>query len=289
MRFIAPPREAVSADVFGQRVFAGLSAYRDLLSERDWPTLAALNDRLMPLRHRITGRDLSFVEQAAVLADAVHYELRIFREAAIATRADNWHDLLNALIWARYPAIKSALNARQSADIERIGSQRRTRAQDALTQFDEAGAMVCVHDPRLLALWDGHDWPGLFLAEAEAWRDGRIEAQVFGHALLEHALAPGMLLTAKCLVWFDPQARLAASGLDACLAERIAGGECLNDPQALRPLPLSGIPGWHGGTQDAGFYRNAACFRPLRPGRRYPPPLNGSDEQAAAACATMPA
>ena len=47
----------------------------------------------------------------------------------------------------------------------------------------------------------------------------------------------------------------------------------------LRPLPLSGIPGWHAG-QDARFHREATCFKPLRPGRVYPPPLGlmgGSD------------
>jgi hypothetical protein len=50
-------------------------------------------------------------------------------------------------------------------------------------------------------------------------------------------------------------------------------GSLLIDPQELRPLPLSGIPGWHRRTHDPEFYATAPCFRPLRPGRIYPPPL----------------
>ncbi|MEO6364534.1 MAG: DUF3025 domain-containing protein [Luteimonas sp.] len=49
----------------------------------------------------------------------------------------------------------------------------------------------------------------------------------------------------------------------------------LVDPQDLRPLPLSGIPGWNLANEGQDFYREAACFRPLREGRTYPLPLNG--------------
>jgi hypothetical protein len=95
---------------------------------------------------------------------------------------------------------------------------------------------------------------------------------VIGHALLEHALVPQPVHTAKCLVV------LAAEGESkdrACLrvADAIAAGRLLTDPQELRPLPLSGIPGWHVDAEVETFYRTAPCFRPLRPGRRYPAPL----------------
>jgi hypothetical protein len=47
----------------------------------------------------------------------------------------------------------------------------------------------------------------------------------------------------------------------------------LNDPQELRPLPVSGVPGWHANTGDESFYTAAPCFQPLRAGRTYPAPL----------------
>ena len=55
--------------------------------------------------------------------------------------------------------------------------------------------------------------------------------------------------------------------------DRALAGTLLADPQDLRPLPLSGIPGWHDGTSRPAFYREADCFRPLRAGRAYPAPL----------------
>ena len=69
------------------------------------------------------------------------------------------------------------------------------------------------------------------------------------------------------------QHRIADDGIDEWIAAAIAAGRCLGDPQELRPLPLSGIPGWHRQAQDAGFYRDQPCFRPVRAGRIYPGPL----------------
>lgn len=235
-----------------------------------------LNERLLPLVHQSTGKSLSFVAQESLAADPTHYETRIFQRGEIATRSDNWHDLLNALIWKKFPAIKSALNTLQAESVARVGSQRRTREQDALTQFDEAGAVLVLRDRALLALWDAHDWPGLFLRQREAWRDGRISLAIFGHAVLEHALLPDILLVAKTLVFVADEADPANdtdADIDVRTAEAIAGHRYLHDPQQLRPLPLSGIAGWHRSAQDGGFYRDTPCFRPLRPGRLYAAPM----------------
>jgi hypothetical protein len=273
MRFLAPDRDTVAPALFEQPVFAGMSCYRDLLMGGEWPSVSALNQRLRPLTHRVTGMSLSFVAQELLANDPMHYESRIFQRGEIATRSDNWHDLLNALIWTQYPAIKAALNARQAEHVAQVGARRRTREQDAMTQFDEAGAVLVLRDRALLALWDAHDWQGLFLRQHDAWRDGRISLSVFGHALLEHALHPEILLVAKALVWVDERGEIAAADIDARTAEAIVRRNCLGDPQNLRPLPLSGIPGWHHARQDEAFYRDTPCFRPLRLGRRYPAPL----------------
>lgn len=260
-RFIAPPRGAVAADVFAQPLFAGFSRYAELMTAADWPTVAALDARLaLPGRHLVEQND-------ALLADGLHYEQRI-AQGRIATRAANWHDLFNALVWARHPAIKHALNARQCLHIGCHGPQQRNRAQAALTQFDETGVIVRVRDPAVVQAWDRHDWAAVFADGAGQWRSGEIAvAAVIGHALMEQALLPGRLLVGKCVV--------VCADEDACAVAQVArmidSGRVLNDPLELRPLPLAGIPGWHP-RQDAAFYRQADYFRPLRDGRDYPSP-----------------
>ncbi|MBB5206691.1 DUF3025 domain-containing protein [Chiayiivirga flava] len=289
-RYVAPARGAVAPGVFDHPVFAGFAAHRAWLDGVAWPSLDALNCALAAdgAAERVVAQD------AALLSDGEHYELRIARRGHIATRPDNWHDLLNALVWIEHPSLKRALNRRQVAEIAQVGPAQRSRAQCALTHFDEGGAIVVLRDAALLPLWDAHDWHGLFWRERAAWFDGRIDVIVFGHALLEHALTPGQLITAKCIAVLDiagasgrdelrvdtrPRAMQRAS---LAVAEATARGVVFVDPQELRPLPLSGIPGWHAGTDDEAFYRNAECFRPLRPGRVYPAPrvLQASDEDA---------
>lgn len=264
-RFVAPPRAAVDAMCFAQPLYAGLREVQDLLTAADWPSVRMLDARLcLPHRHLVE-------QDAALLADGLHYEVRIAERGQIATRANNWHDLFNALIWARYPAIKQALNQQQCRHIAAMPSGQRNRAQAALTQFDETGVIVRVRDPALLQAWDRHDWSALFVDGAGAWREGDIAvAAVIGHALMEQALLPGRLLVGKgVVVQGDDDARAVAQV--AALIER---GRLLSDPLELRPLPLMGIPGWHAG-QDAAFYQQAGYFRPARAGRNYPAPSTG--------------
>ena len=260
-RFVPPPRAAVDPQVFAPPVFAGLRAVHDLLVSPEWPSIAALEARLtLPGKHLVE-------QDAALLADGLHYEARI-AQGRIATRADNWHDLFNALVWARYPQLKQVLNVQQCRHIASMPPGQRNRAQAALTQFDETGVIVRVRDEDVLAAWDVHDWPALF--EPARWQSGDIAiAAIFGHALMEQALLPGRLLVGKCVV-------VHGEVDDACVdavTTAIAEGRAVTDPLQLRPLPLAGIPGWHQG-QDAAFYADAAYFRPLRAGRQYPPPLH---------------
>ena len=153
-----------------------------------------------------------------------------------------------------------------------MGAKQRSRAQCALTHFDEGGVVVLLRDPDLLTLWDAHDWHGLFWLQRNAWSDGRMEAIVFGHALLEHALRSEQLLVGKALVAVMPQTENVESAARS-IAQAIHAGAVLNDPQELRPLPLSGIPGWCADNAEEQFYCAAPCFRPRRAGRGYPPAL----------------
>jgi hypothetical protein len=225
------------------------------------------------------GRE-RFVEQTrALLEDGLHYEQRIHAHGVIATRAANWHDLFNALVWLRYPALKRALNAQQMAQIAQMGPSTRSRPQYAMTHFDEAGVLVGLRDPSLLALWDAHDWHGLFWRRRAAWLDGTIRVEVFGHALLEHALTADKLLVGKALV-FTCDASADAASLVARCADGIVGGSLLRDPLELRPLPLSGIPGWHPDNGAEAFHHSAECYQPLRAGRCYPAPVAGPFQPA---------
>lgn len=263
-RFVPPARGQVPAPCWQHPLLGPFAAWQGVLQAPEWPAMAALNAALP-----VAGK--CFVAQdAALLADGLHYEQRI-AQGRIATRPQNWHDLFNALVWGRYPSLKQALNARQCAAIAAMGLRQRNAAQQALTQFDESGLVLRVRDAGVLGAWDRHDWRGVFVDHAAAWQRGDIAvAACFGHALLEQCLLPGRLLVGKALV---VQAADDAAAI-AQVAAAIAQGRVLQAAAELRPLPLAGIPGWHAG-QDAAFYAQAGYFRPLRPGRVYPPLLAG--------------
>lgn len=272
-RFIAPARAEVDPACFAHPIYADYAQWQAWMRGADWPCIKALNAALSAERHRFALQDRGLMD------DGLHYEARIAERGLIATRVDNWHDLFNVMVWCLWPLIKLALNARQCAQIAVTGPSRRNRAQHALTQFDEGGVIVRVRDPELLRLWDRHDWPMLFKANAQAWTRGDIGVvAVIGHALLERALRPGLLLTGKALVILEDADAAGPPDAQACVervARMTAGAELLHDPLELRPLPLAGIPGWFAG-QGAAFYQGAECFRPLRAGRVYPAPITST-------------
>ncbi|HEX5307443.1 MAG TPA: DUF3025 domain-containing protein [Dyella sp.] len=266
-RYLAPAREAVDPAAFAAPPLVDWCEYDALLRGPHWPAIDDLNVR----RHDAAMPHFA-AQDAALLADGLHYEQRIAERGLVATRERNWHDLFNALVWLRYSALKAALNRRQVREIARMGPRQRSRPQYAMTHFDEAGVIVRVADPALLALWDAHNWHGLFWRERAAWIDGRIAVTVFGHALLEHALVPGKLLVGKALV-FAAGVHVPMEDLVHAAAAAIEAGAALNDPLELRPLPLSGIPGWHADNGEEAFHRAAPCYQPRRAGRDYPPAL----------------
>lgn len=270
-RFIAPERRAVPEKVFQHPAFVPYAEHGDLLRSGEWPSVAMLNACAQGLRHAHTQGLMRFVHQdSELLADGMHYEDRIHTHNEIPTRAMNWHDLLNAVIWLRWSRMKSALNRRQVDDIVKVGPRLRTRAQCALTHFDEAGVAVRISDDIALAHWDAHEWP--LLARRLQTHPTACGVIVFGHAVLEHALDPSRLLVGKALL-VRAEASLATEEWMASMADRIACGDALNDPLELRPLPLAVLPGWHAQSTEDAFLHTAPCFQPLREGRRYPPPL----------------
>jgi hypothetical protein len=268
MRFRSPARDAVPRGVFDHPAYAPFLS-RAALLVGPWPAVEALNANFGAPCHARSAASLRFVAQTpALLTDGLHYETRIHDAGLIATRAANWHDLFNALMWMERFALKCAVNAAYVREAARDVPGPRTRPQCALTHFDEAGALVVLRDASLLDAWDSHDWPALFHSGRERWQ-ADAHLVLFGHALLEHLLWPGAMPVAKCLVMIGDDPLPACSAV----ADAIASGKVLCDPAELRPLPLAGLAGWHPDHASEHFVREAACFRPRRPDRVYPAPL----------------
>jgi len=185
-----------------------------------------------------------------------YYEMQVFETGHVQTRAENRHDLFNALAWLAFPKTKARINAMHAAEIpreQRSNGGRRGRLRDMLTIFDEGGAIAaCGAD--VADLVRQARWSELFL---ERHRDLRIV--VVGHAVLEQALAPHPGITCK-VIFADP-----SRDLDTQAAGWLATQG--RTPRDLPPLPVFGYPGWFPGSGKAGFYEDERYFRPLQRGK----------------------
>lgn len=187
-----------------------------------------------------------FVAQVA-LPDGEAYEAFIARTGEVPTR-DNLHDLFNGLVWQRHPLLKRRLNRLQAAEIARHGvGPVRGPVRDALTLFDEFGAMWLDPPAPLVDALRRRDWHALFVTQRERWANAAPE--LVGHALMEQlACAPRKGLTAHVAIG-DPLAWTAADWAD----------------KPFVPLPVLGIPGWWPDNEDPRFYEDSQVFRPARP------------------------
>jgi hypothetical protein len=144
-----------------------------LIDHESWPGIAALNDAFAPELARVGVTLVEAAKTKAALGPdgaidvSSLYEVRIVERGQIPTRPRNAHDLLNALVWAAFPASKLALT-RAIAAIQReraVGRAKlpgmRTQEHDRLAMIDE-GALLRVEGA---GLW------------------------IFGHAIYEHAYA----------------------------------------------------------------------------------------------------
>jgi hypothetical protein len=236
--------------------------YRALIAALDpahgMPALGALNTLAAAQDIRqARGLPLRFIAPAGRLS-ARDYESRILQTGQVPTRADTWHDVLNALVWLRFPRFKAALNAAHGTALGQETDTLRGRRRDALTMLDESGVWVISRDPDLHALLAAHAWHALFWERRQAV-EREMRFVVVGHALLEKILAPYPSITGKCLMLnsdtLDP---------DAAEAQAIATLDTINSPSQLTPLPVQGIPGWDAANACALYYANQAVFRPAR-------------------------
>jgi len=247
--------------------FASVRNLLERLPAGRFPDLDDLNT-LARERHVLSGggAPLAFVAPAAGPSTAArHYEERIFRTGEVATRPGSWHDLFNALAWLAFPRAKAVLNRLHHDELARRGDgPARGTARDVATLFDEGGIVVACAAPELAQLLAGFEWQRLFWERrADVARSMRF--LVFGHAILERALAPFKGVTAKALVIDVAGDRLDDAALvdrlDAAAAEHFARPRSLASTRALQPLPVLGIPGWTPENEDPAFYDDATVFR----------------------------
>jgi hypothetical protein len=191
------------------------------------------------------------------LPEGTPYEQHIFATGRCPVRP-GLHDFFNGLVWLQFPQAKAALNRLQAQEIARHGiGARRGPVRDAITVFDENGALLAAPQP----IWEAllaRDWRRLFVELRPLWVQARL--LVFGHALLEKLVVPRKDLTAH--VWCAPAPLGSAAGADGWLAALCTPGALAGKP--FTPLPVLGVPGWCEGNQNFSFYDDSLVFRPRR-------------------------
>lgn len=237
--------------------------YRGLLSRLQPDTgLQALNDLAarLDVRHAHSGKALRFASLSGS-CPAAQYEQGIAASGIVPTREGNLHDFLNALVWLRFPLLKSMLNLRhcQMLALQPAEEKQRGRLRDQLTLLDESGMLVASSDPALLGLLRKKQWTRLFW-EARTEVVQHMCFIVVGHGLLEKCLAPFPGMTAKCL--FLHTQETTSGGLDSLAASALHAAKTLELP----PLPVQGVPGWDDNASLA-YYQNTEIFRPARAGQ----------------------
>ena len=234
------------------------------LAGQEFPDCGQLNSLLPGGLCSEDGHKICFVPSH--LLDDEPYERRIYNSGRVSTRLNNWHDLFNALVWMRFPAIKIAMNAcHYHAWSEQKGGNR-GRMRDALTLFDECGVIVFSRKLELLTALAERRWNDAFLRDHFHAEPG---LAICGHAMLEKYLSPYKSMTAKALLIHVDSDFLALphseilERLDDEIARRLLAGEILTKPACLAPLPLAGVPGWWPPDEqsDTEFYADLQVFR----------------------------
>lgn len=234
--------------------------------------LNALLDACDPLPAVRNGAPVRFVAQPAGRQPFENqYEPRCYLKGEVQTRARNWHDLFNALVWLAFPRAKAVINAGHYAalQVDTGEGRRRGRARDALTLLDESGVIVACASPELEVLLREFQWKELFWQQRD-----RLQANmrffIFGHGLYEKALSPYVGMTGQGLIlaveagFFAMTAAEQLALLDDKLAAWLEAHGGAFASRDLTPVPLLGVPGWSNRSADPSFYNETGYFRPRR-------------------------
>jgi len=257
-------------------LFAPLHPLISALKTEEFPTLDELNALLtvQPIAVQ-NGSKLRFVAQGVGrLTFEAQYEPRCYLTGEVQTRSDNWHDLLNALVWLRYPKAKAAINARHYQALTDAAVMPETRSQrgavrDTQTLLDESGVIVAYADEALARLLRDFRWHELFWGRREQVR-ASMGFYLFGHGLYEKALQPYIGMTGQGLLlavapeFFSWHEARQCAHLDEKIAEYLADPEHCRSTRELSPVPLLGVPGWAADNTSESYYANTGYFRPGR-------------------------
>ena len=222
------------------------------------------------------GLPLRFVPQEfGKLPFEARYEPRCFLKGEVPTRANNWHDLFNALVWLTFSKAKAVINERhyqvlaQESDFETHG--QRGTVRDIATLLDESGVIVACADDALAELLRNFQWKELFW-KRRAQVQTSMGFYLFGHGLYEKAMHPyigmtgqGLILPVEQIFFSLPQSRQLAH-LDELLAGYLTSAAHCHSTRELTPVPLLGVPGWAAENDTAAFYDNTGYFRTGRYG-----------------------
>ena len=244
----------------------------------NFPTLDDCNALLASRASPITvqsGLPLRFVAQeSGKLSFEAQYEPRCYLRGEVQMRANNSHDLFNALVWLTFPKSKAILNARHYHALKEemaMGNTGRGAVRDVNTLLDESGVIVVYAEVELATLLCDFKWKELFWRRRELVRpQSSCQAMGFyliGHGLYEKALQPyvgmtgqGLLLEVEEKFFSRPHSQQLAH-LDNLLAEYLTVPEHCRSTRDLSPVPLLGVPGWAADNDSAAYYDNVAYFR----------------------------
>lgn len=239
-----------------------------------WPTRAELGE-FLTREHIVNarGNTLRPVEPPAQPGHwQTSYEASIYLRGDLPVYDNSWHDFFQILVWATFPDAKRALNAVHYAALRaRMESQdpgRRAPRENALTLFDENGAIVLASDPTLLDHIRRFEWKTLFW-DRRRELSSKLRCIVFGHALYEKLLQPYVGLCAHATLMLCDESMLnQAAGqlipqIDQRLAATVSDDQQITAPRDLAPFPVLGLPGWYDNDR-ADFYDNQNYFRQQR-------------------------
>jgi len=250
-------------------MFTPLRGVGARLPQIGWPNTELLN-HLADDAGRVVnaqGQRVRFIDQALKsnrVQDA--FEPRTFLRGEVQVRPLDWHDLFNALVWMTFPTTKAVINARHYESLSGGETGNRAPSRDALTLFDEDGALVLSSDAGLLELIREFRWKELFWNRRNEVRE-RMRFFLFGHALYQKALNPFIGMTGKAVLLNVP-AEFAQQPLEAQLAQtdrllalHVWDRTHMTSGRELAPLPVLGVPGWWSANEQESFYENTDYFR----------------------------
>lgn len=238
----------------------------------DWLNVYFEQQKIMPMLHG-TQMPLNFVSQDD-LPHGTAYEMHIHQTGKIPTR-NNLHDWFGACVWSVFPKSKAVLNHVHIQQMAQDGqSGGRNRVRDAITVFDENGAILVVSDDDIGQALKNFAWQDALVNPRASWcnpnspsTDDAAQLFVFGHALLEQLITPRKPLCSHTLI-VSVQAEFFTKSLPEKLAylDEVVARQLMvwlvdgATPKDLSPLPILGVPHFWDNA-EAAFYEDEFVFR----------------------------